>query len=143
MKTNIKHILISFAVIIVLVTACTTAKVTPATSAAPAVTNYIVSPKLTTALDTVGSINAVTAPVNPYSPIIDIGLGGIAAIAAWVAKRKNDAAAQQALLLKTVIQGVENANLPAVKTAIQTQAVAIGVEGSLGNTVSKVNSGIL
>ena len=144
MKTKMKYIVLSCVVIICAVTACTTAKVTPPTVPGnPPSTNWIVDPKLTTALVTAGAINTATAPVNPLSPAVDIGLAAIAALAAWVAKRKNDQAAQSALLLKTVVQGVENAANPAVKAAIQAHAGVIGVEGELGTTVAKVNSGLL
>tara|TARA_R110000868_G_scaffold341505_2_gene602368 strand:+ start:1145 stop:1582 length:438 start_codon:yes stop_codon:yes gene_type:complete len=128
---------------------CTTQKITPAKPATPtepatpAVTNYIVDPRLDSTLGTIGEINKATAPINPFSPLVDIGLGAAALIAAWVAKRKNDQAAQSALLFKTVVQGVENAANPTVKAAIQAHAGVIGVEGELGTAVQKINNGSL
>lgn len=106
-------------------------------------TNVVVDPKFETALTTVKAVNTATAPLNPFSPLVEITLGAIAAGATWFAKRKNDQNAQNALLLKTVIQGVENAATPAVKQAIQDHASRIGVEGELGTTVQQVNSGQL
>lgn len=133
----------SILAVVGLIAACTTAKVTPATPTTPASTNWIVDPRLATGLATAGAVNAATAAVNPYSPAIEIGLGAIAALAAWVAKSKNDKATQAALLLKTVIQGVENSGAVEVKQAIQAQATAVGVEGALGTIVQAVNSGNL
>lgn len=107
------------------------------------VPQHVVDPRLTSALETAGAVNSATALVNPYSPVLEIGLGAAAAIATWFAKRKNDQSNQNAALLKTVIQGVENSGSSDVKTAIQTHAVNIGVEGQLGTFVAKVNSGQL
>lgn len=141
MKPN--KVIIGIISLALFITACTTAKITPATPTSPATTNYVVAPNLITALETAHAVNAATAAVDPFSPAVEIGLGAIAALATWVAKRKNDKASQQALMLKTVIQGVENADNAEVKTAIQTQATAVGVEGALGTTVQGVNSGLL
>ncbi len=140
MKNNI---LLACGLMLVIV-GCTTAEVKQNPDPTqPPLTNWVVDPKLTTGLQTAGAINAATSPVNPFSPAIDIGLGAVAALAAWVAKRKNDAAAQKGLLLKTVIQGVENAANSEVKDTIRKQAIAIGVEGDLSTTVQKVNNGAL
>ncbi len=126
-----------------LIVGCTVARVTPAdpVKGTPASTNYVVDPKLTQGLATAGAINTATAPVNPFSPAVDIGLGTIAAIAGWVAKRKNDALAAQTLLTKTVVQGVEYADNQVVKDVISTHAGKIGVEGELNTFVQKVGSG--
>jgi hypothetical protein len=131
-------------IIAIVITACTTQKVTPPTApGGHPTTNWVVDPKLETALITARAVNDASAPANPFAPAVDIGLGAIAALAAWVAKRKNDQAAQSALLLKTVVQGVENAANPAVKAAIQAHAGIIGVEGELGTAVQKINNGSL
>lgn len=128
---------------------CTTQKITPAkpatdtSPATPAITNYIVDPRLDNTLTTIGAINKATAPVNPFSPLVDIALGAATLVAGWIAKRKNDQANQSALLFKTVVQGVENAANPAVKAAIQAHAGIIGVEGELGTAVQKINNGLL
>lgn len=102
-----------------------------------------VDPRLTTAIETSKAVNAATVPVNPYAPFIDWGLGVLAAGAALVAKYKNDQNAQHALLLKTVVQGVENAGNAEVKAAIKSQATAIGVEGDLSTKVQAINSGLI
>jgi len=137
---NILSILVLSAVLI----GCTSTKVseTPPGSGNYS-TNYVVDPRLVTAIETAKAVNDATKPVNPFSGAVEIGLGAVAALAAWFAKRKNDQANQQALLLKTVVQGVENAGNAEVKAAIQKHAVNVGVEGKLGDAVSKVNSGQL
>jgi hypothetical protein len=61
----------------------------------PSATNppYVPNTNVTTGVAIGQGVNAVTTPVNPYSGLVDIGLGAAAAIAAWIAKRKNDQAA--------------------------------------------------
>lgn len=132
-----KKYLITSVALIAVVTACTTAKVTPANPATgtPATTNYVVDPRFTQVIDTAKGVVAVTAPVNPYAGLIDLGLGSAAAIAAWFAARKNTQAAQSALLAKTVIQGVENSGSADAKAAIEKHATAMGVQGALSDLV--------
>lgn len=57
---------------------------------------YVANTNLTTAVGIGQGVNAVTAPVNPYSPLVDIGLATALAIAGFIAKRKNDQAAAAA-----------------------------------------------
>lgn len=140
MKIN-KHLIV-FIGTILLITACTVPVVVKNPDGSSS-TNIVVDPKLTAGLATAGAVNTVTAPVNPFSPAIEIGLSAAGLLAAWIAKRKNDKANQQALLLKTVIQGVENSGSTEAKAAIQAHAATIGVEGELGTTVQGVNSGLL
>jgi len=136
-------------ILLVTVIGCTTQKITPTkpatptAPATPAITNFIVDPRLESALGTIGEINKVSAPVNPFSGLVDIGLGAAALIAAWVAKRKNDANAQNALLLKTVVQAVDGLDQQPVKDAIQAHAARVGVEGQLNQVVKSVGSGLL
>lgn len=106
-------------------------------------TNHIVDPKLATALAAARASNAATAPINPYSPLLEIGLGLAAAGAGWYAKRKNDAAAANALLTKTIIQAIDTLDDSKIKDAIQVHAVKVGVEGELNQTVKQVGSGLL
>ncbi len=119
---------------------CTVARVTPADpiKGTPATTNFVVDPKLTQGLATAGAVNTATAAVNPFSPVIDIGLTGIAAIAAYFAKRKNDQATQSALLTRTVIQGVEASGSAEAKAAIEKHATNVGVQGALSDLVYTV-----
>ncbi len=141
MKNNILAIL----AIAFLLVGCTVARVTPANPATgqPATTNYVVDPKLTQGLATAGAVNDATRPVNPFAPVVDIGLGAVAAIAAWVAKKKNDAAAASTLLAKTIVQSIDAQDNQATKDAISVHAAKIGVEGELNSFVQKVGSGLL
>jgi flagellar hook-basal body complex protein FliE len=109
------------------------------------VTNVVhaVDPRLTTGLAIGSAANAASAPSNPTSPLIEIGLGAIAAGAAWVAKRKNDKAAANEQLLKVVIQAIDALDNDETKTAIQTHASRVGVEGELHDVVKKVGSGTI
>jgi len=138
--TKLTKIYLSTLLLALVITACTTAKVTPANPATgtPASTNYIVDPRLTSAIDTAKGVVGVTAPVNPYAGAVDIGLTAIAGIAAWVAKRKNDKANAATLLTKTVIQGVEASGSAEAKTAIEKHATLVGVQGALSDLVYNV-----
>lgn len=143
-----KHFLLALGLALIVI-GCTTQKITPAkpatptSPAVPAVTNYIVDPRLDNTLATIGAVNTATAPVNPFSPVVNIALGTAAALAAWFAKRKNDQAAQSALLTKTMIQAVDALDQQPVKDAIQAHAVRVGVEGELNQVVKGVGSGLL
>jgi hypothetical protein len=106
-------------------------------------TNYVVDPRVTTGLATAGAVNAATASMNPYSPFVEIGLGAVAAGFGWFAKRKNDKAAANELLLKTVVQAIDNLDDQKVKDAIQTHAVKVGAEGDLNTAVKKIGSGLI
>jgi hypothetical protein len=105
---------------------------------------HSVDPRLSTAIDTGRAVNAATAPMNPYSPLVEIGLGLTAALAGWVAKRKNDKAAANELLAKTLVQAINNLDddkAEIVKPAIKDHAVSLGVEGDLSQFVKRVESG--
>ncbi len=135
-----KKLLLPALLLALVITACTTAKVTPANPATgtPATTNYIVDPRLTSAIDTAKGVVGVTAPVNPYAGAVDIGLTAIAGIAAWVAKRKNDKANQATLLATTLVQGVEASGSAEAKAAIEKHATLVGVQGALSDLVYTV-----
>ena len=140
-KTKIIATILVIAAIIV---GCTTTKVTETPPGSGIYsTNVVVDPKLTTALETIGAINTATTPVNPVSAPITITLAAISAIAAWVAKRKNDALSNTASQLKAVIQGVESSPGTETKAAVQKQATILGVESDLYSTVQKVINGQL
>jgi len=64
---------------------------------------YLPNTNVTTGVAIGQGVNAVTAPVNPYAPFLDLGLGLAAAIATLIAKRKNDALSQ--LATSVVAQG--------------------------------------
>ena len=122
---------------------CTTTKITETPPGSGNYsTNVVVDPKLETALATAGAINTATAPVNPFSPLVEIVLGAITVGAGWYAKKKNDDAASKTILLKTVVQSVDAIDQQPVKDAIQAHAVKVGVEGELSKFVKQVGSGL-
>lgn len=134
--------LLSILAIVVIVAGCTA----PQTVQQPdgtVSTNYVADPKLIAGIEVAKGINAATAPVNPFAGLIEIGLGAVAVGAGWVAKRKNDKAAANELLLKTVIQALDSLDDANVKTTIQAHASRIGVEGELNTVVKKVGSGAI
>ena len=139
MKKN----LIVVIALLALVVGCTVARVTPAdpVTGAPASTNYVTDPKVTQGLVTAGAINDATRPLNPFAPVVDIALATAAALAAYLAKRKNDQLAAQTLLTKTIVQSIDAQDNQAVKDAISDHASKIGVEGQLSTFVQKVGSG--
>ncbi len=124
------------------VSGCTVPQVTQAPDGTTS-TNYVVDPRFETGILTGRAVNTATAPVNPYSPIVEIGLGAAAAIAAWFAKRKNDQASGSMAQLKTVIQAVDALDDVKIKEAIQAHAVRVGTETELSKTVKGVGSGLI
>ncbi|MFA5291921.1 MAG: hypothetical protein WC496_02690 [Phycisphaerae bacterium] len=82
---------------------------------------------LTTVLEGVRAANAASTPFNPYAPLIDVGLGIAAAVAASIAKKNATQAAQAQAKYDAHKQGVEltmkqvsQSTVPEVK-AIETQ----------------------
>lgn len=140
--TKIKRIITIVALVAATaIIGCTSTKVTETPpGSGNFVTNHIVDPNLTAGLETAKAINDATKPVNPFAGVVEIGLGTIAALAAWFAKRKNDQATQSTLLLRTVVQGVEQADDTKVKETIEKHATKMGVQGPLGTAVAKITS---
>ena len=140
MKKN--YLLLSVIIVVVLLVGCVSARKYENPPGSGQYTNdYVVDPRLVTALETAKATNTATAPLNPYSPVVDIALLAATSIAGWFAKRKNDEAAANKKLLTTVVQGVEQADNAQVKTAIRDHAVRVGVEGDLNTAVAKITSG--
>lgn len=104
-------------------------------------TVYAVNPKFEQTVGYIKGANALSAPVNPYSGVIDWVLGVALVGTAWFAKIQTDRKTKTQLLAKTIVQGVENAGNSDVKKTIQQQATAVGVEGALGTFVQQVNTG--
>lgn len=109
-------------------------------------TNHVVDPNLTTGITIARASNAASAPFNPYSPLVEIGLGLVAAGAGWYAKRKNDAAGANELLIKTLVQAINQlseSDAATIKPLVQDHAKTIGVEGDLNTFVKRVESGLI
>ncbi len=104
---------------------------------------HITDPRLTAGLEAAKAANDISRPFNPVASLVDLGLLLTTGAAAFVAKRKNDRAAADQLLVKTLIQAVDQLGDPKVKEAIQTHAVRVGVEGELNQKVQQVGSGLI
>lgn len=123
--------------------ACTVPQVTTNPDGSTS-TNHVVDPKLSTGLLVARAANAASAPTNPSAPITELILGATAVGAGWFAKRKNDKAAANELLLKTLVQAVNTLDDgQKTKDAVQAHATRIGVEGELNTFVQKVESGLI
>ncbi len=140
MKNNILTIL----ALAFLIVGCTTAKITPANPATgqPATTNYIVDPRIASTAATAGTIaDAVPVWGGTLRLAVEGAAGLATAISLMVAgvqnRKKNDAT----LLAKTVVQGIEQADVQGVKDTISAHAGKIGVEGELNTFVQRVNNG--
>jgi len=106
-------------------------------------TNQVVDPRAITVIETTRAVNVATGQVNPYSPLVEIGLGTAALVLGWFAKRKNDEKNGVQSQLVSVIKGVNNADDAKVKEQILSQASTDGVETALNKTVKGVESGLL
>lgn len=93
MKKLLLACLLSFA-IASLIVGCASPNPTFNPGQPPSASNppYVPNTNVTTGVAIGQGVNGVTAPFNPYSPLVDIGLATAAAVAAWIAKRKNDQA---------------------------------------------------
>jgi hypothetical protein len=124
------------------ITGCTTPQVVTNPDGSSS-TNHVVDPRVTTGLAVGSAVNTATAPVNPAFPFVEVGLSAVAAGFGWFAKRKNDKAAANELLLKTVVQAIDALDDQKVKDAIKTHAVNVGTESALNTVVQKIGSGII
>lgn len=109
-------------------------------------TVFEVSETIARPLAAVTQLNAAVSQVapNPVSGVLNLALGGLAALLGWMARVKTKSAAaanasadQKNALLKTVILGVEEANVPAVKEAITKIAKQWGTATELHAAVKE------
>jgi hypothetical protein len=141
MTTKLKYLLASVLVIATIV-ACTVPQVVTNPDGSTT-TNNVVDPKAVTVIETTRAVNVATAPLNPYSPLVEIALGTAALVLGWFAKKKNGEATSANAQLVSVIKGVNNADDAKVKEEILSQATTDGVETQLNKTVKSVESGLL
>lgn len=89
----------------------------------PSATNpqYVPNKTGTAILDTISAANAATAPANPYSIPIGIGVGAGYALLAWFAKSKTDQAAAAKATTAQIAASVA-AQGPAVAQAVTDHA---------------------
>jgi len=77
--------------------------------------------------------NEGSAPVNPYAPYIDLGLGGLASIAAYFAARKAKEASAAQLKNQSYKVGIESAKL-----ALGDNKVSKTLYDSIGDARAKL-----
>jgi hypothetical protein len=105
---------------------------------------FVPNNSVTSAVNTIGSLNSATAPLNPYSGLVSLGLGLTTVIAGGIAAWQNKKASGLGSQLTAVIQGVESATsqptvtADSVKQSIQSHATAAGVQPALAQNVLKV-----
>lgn len=100
------------------------------------VTNgYTVAAGFTNALNGIGTVNSLTAPINPYSGILNGILGLAAGGAAWYARLKTTQLQAHQSATATIVTAIEGLGpaAQAVKDAVSDQSVKMG-------TADKVNS---
>lgn len=138
-----KRILSLIAIIaLITVVGCTVPQVTQNPDGSTS-TKHVVDPSLSNGLLAARAANAASTPFNPFAYLGEVVLAATTVGAGWVAKRKNDSAAANELLLKTVIQAIDSLDDQKVKDAVQSHASKIGVEGELNTTVQRVGSGLI
>jgi hypothetical protein len=138
-KKKLKPCLIALVVIILCLCGCQGTEqgtVAPIIKdAATAVTNTPLPADNTAAiLETVRVVNAATAPLNPYSPFIEVGLAIATILTGFIAKKKADEAAASDLKYKSMKQGTESFKVnnptaaPTLYAAIGDARAALGVK---------------
>lgn len=90
-------------------------------------------------LDGIGTARAVNAIANPTptAPLVELSLAGLAAALGWIARLKNEKAKGAQELVETLIAGVEKANNPDVKRAIQNEAILRGNSAEIHKAVTQ------
>ncbi len=110
------------------------------------VTNgYVVAPGVSNVLAGAGLVNGLSAPVNPYSPLIAGILGLAGAGLAWYARLKTTQAQQHLATASTIITAVEGlapAVAAGVKTAVASQALKMGTADTVNATVQAVTQNL-
>jgi len=102
------------------------------------ITNQVVDPRVTAAIETAAVVNTATAPVNPYFGIVSVVLGLAATVSAtWgtiatLLKRKSDR------YLAVAVKGVEASGSAEAKSAIETKAADAGVKLEFDAVVQKI-----
>lgn len=89
-------------------------------------TVYAVNPMWESSISGAQAINQVANP-TPFAPLVNIALGGLAAVLGLIVRAKNKELTAGGAVLSAVIDGVEKANSQPVKDAIKSAATAAGV----------------
>jgi len=98
---------IAVTLIALIVTACTVPQVVSNPDGTTS-TNQVVDPKLTNSLSVAQGVNTATAPLNPFSGLIDLGLGLTTAVASFIAAKKNSDAAKQKKAADALAEAIVN-----------------------------------
>ncbi len=139
-------VLAALLVVSVIMIGCAGQTVTPAHQdpvtgqIVPAVTNYVPN----TVATQIGSTTTVVAPFlpPPWNALL-VALGGLVTTGAGaIATYQNSKLRDNRTMLASVIAGVESANNPATKEAIQTVAAASGLGDKLNTLVQKVTAAV-
>lgn len=93
-----------------------------------------VNPQWTSTIKTLQAVNSLADP-TPFSPLVNLALGGIMSVLAGIAAVKNHKANKLDAALGVVVEGVESLKDPKVKEAIKAVAVARGIYDSTDKTI--------
>lgn len=105
-------------------------------------TNLVVDSRITGAIETGKAINAVTAPFNPYSPVVTTVLSLATAIAAGWGSIATFFSRRNKKLLATVVRGVEMApGSGVVKESIEQVSKGVGNNLELDAAVQRIVTG--
>lgn len=99
------------------------------------VTNTVVtvSPEATAWIATARGVNSTLNP-TPTAPLVEIGLGALAAVLWFIAQRKS----KQAAVVPTLVRSIENSSDEKLKSAVKKRAEADGVEKTLHQIVNQI-----
>lgn len=110
------------------------------------VTNaYVVSSAVSNTLATVGTVVTATAPIDPYSGILELGLGLLSAGLGYYAKVKSTQAANNLSAAATVITAVEGlapAAAEGVKAAVTAKSNQMGTTAATSAVVAAVTQNL-
>lgn len=103
----------------------------------------MVDPRITQGIETAKAVNAMTAPMNPYAPVVSTGLTLATAIATAWGSIATFFLRRKQKLLSTVVRGVEAAGSQAnaVKESIEKTAEKAGLALPLDAAVQKIVTG--
>lgn len=139
MKTT--KLLLGLLIVAVVIIGCTVPEIVQNPDGTTS-TNLVVDPRVTQGIETAKAVNALTAPMNPYAPVINTGLGLATVIATAWGSIATFFSRRNKKLLTTVVLGVEKApSAEGVKSSIEAQSADAGVKLQLDSVVQKIISG--
>lgn len=140
MKKTTKLIL-GLLIVAVIIVGCTVPEVVQNPDGTTS-TNLVVDPRVTNAIETGKAINTVTAPFNPYSPVVTTILGLATVVTSAWGSIATFFSRRNKKLLATVVRGVELAPSPGpVKESIEQVSAGVGNQLVLDAAVQKILKG--